>query len=346
MFFKKTRLGLDLGASSIKVANLKVKGNRATLNDLIVLPVSQGAMEAGDVLNPDVVATCIRQGLEKKSFKSAQSTIGMFGSSVIIKKISMPKMDPKIVSEQLRWEAEQYIPFSIDEAVFDFHILSSQNISETMDVLLVAARQENLFRYYEAVEGAGLTCSVVDVSSLALANCFEFNYGVQAEVVALINIGASVSNLVILEAGRVAFSRDIPYGGYLYDAEVARELGVDFAEAEGLKLGASYNQETPQEVLSAIQYINESVSQEINNSFDFYRTSSASTDVSKIFLSGGASQTPGLLDKVQETTSIHCQFLDPFQKVDFNKRKFSQEYIDQVRLFSPIAIGLGLRNSG
>lgn len=346
MFFKKPLLGLDLGSSSIKIANLKVSGKKAVLNDLVILPLAHGAVEAGDVVNPDLVATCIQQGIEKKSYSKGQAAVGMFGSSVVVKKISMPKMDKKIVSEQLRWEAEQYIPFSIDEAVFDFHILSTEGGRETMDVLLVAARQEHLFRYFEALEGAGLSCNVVDVNGIALANCFEFNYGKVPNVIALVNIGASVSNLVIMEAGNVSFSRDIPFGGFLYDSEIGRELGINPMEAEGLKLGVSYNQETPQEVLSAIQYVNESVSQEINNSFDFYSSTSANGKVSQIFISGGAAQTPGLIEKIQETTQVPCELLDPFQKIEINKKKFSAEFIDQIKLFAPVSLGLGLRNLG
>lgn len=346
MFFKKSLLGLDLGSSSIKVADLKVSGKKATLEDLIILPLASGAVEGGDVINPDVVASCLRGIMEKnKSFAKKPVAIGMFGGAVIVKKISMPKMDPKIVSEQLRWEAEQYIPFNIDEAVFDFHILNTVH-QETMDILLVATRQEHIFRYFESVESANLTCAIVDVNGLALANCFEFNYGQPAGTTALINIGSSVTNLVILESGNVVFSRDIPYGGFLYDAEISRDLGIGPQEAESLKLGVSFQQETPQEVLTAIQSVNETIGIEINNSFDFYKTSGANLSVQQIYLSGGVVQTPGLVQKIQEVTGITCALLDPFIKIEVNKKKFSPDLVDQIRLFSPIALGLGLRNLG
>ena len=256
----------------------------------------------------------------------------------------MPKMDPKIVHEQLRWEAEQYIPFNIDESVFDFHIITSSS-AETMDVLLVAARQEHIFRYFESVETADLKCSIVDVNGLALANCFEFNYGVVPGTVALVNIGASVTNLVIIDSGSVVFSRDIPYGGQLYDTEISRDLGVGLQEAESLKIGMSFQQETPQEVMTAVGNINDTLAMEINNSFDFYKSSGATQSVSQIFTSGGVIRTPGLMQKIQETTGTSCTLLDPFLRVEVNPKKISAELKEQIRLFCPVAIGLGLRSS-
>lgn len=344
--FRRTLLGLDLGSSSIKIADIKFSGKKAILNDFIMLPLVKGAIEGGDIVNPDLVSKCLMVGLEKKVGPKRPVATGMFGGAVIVKKISMPKMDPKILSEQLRWEAEQYIPFNIDEAVFDYHILTSSQQAETMDILLVAARQEHIFRYFEAIETANLTCSIVDVNGLAMANCFEFNYGLAPGALALVNIGASVTNLVIMESGNVVFSRDIPYGGFLYDAEISKDLGVGAQEAESLKLGMSYQQATPQEVLSAVNSINETLSIEISNSFDFYRSSGTNSTVEQIFVSGGVAQTPGLLQKIQDTTRATCSVFDPFQKIEVNPKKISPEYMEQIRLFSPIALGLALRGGG
>lgn len=344
MFFKKPLLGLDLGSSSVKIADLKISGKKAILNDLSMVPVQKGAIESGDIISPEVVAGALKAVVDRKSYKNFPAAVGMFGGAVLVKKITMPKMDPKIVHEQLRWEAEQYIPFNIDESVFDFHIINTAS-TETMDVLLVAARQDHIFRYFESVESAGLKCSVVDVNGLALANCFEFNYGVIPGTVALVNIGASVTNLVIIDSGSVVFSRDIPYGGHLYDTEISRDLGVGLQEAESLKIGLSFQQETPQEVLAAIGNINDTLAMEINNSFDFYKSSGGAQSVTQIFSSGGVIRTPGLVQKIQETTNTSCTLFDPFLKVEVNPRKISQDLKEQIRLFCPVAIGLGLRGS-
>lgn len=344
MFGKKNPLGLDLGSSSIKIADVTVKGKKAMLNDFVIVPIAKGAIEGGDIVNPDIVAGSIKQNTDKKGFAKRDVVVGMFGGAVIVKKITMPKMDPKIVNEQLRWEAEQYIPFNIEEAVYDFHILKTQN-TETMDVLLVAARQEHIFRYFESVEASGMVCSVVDVNDIALANCFEFNYGVVPGTVALVNIGASVVNLVILESGNAVFARDIPYGGFLYDAEISRDLGVGAQEAESLKLGVSYQQATPQEVMAAIQSVNDMLSLEVNNSFDFYRNSGSGLNVQQMYVCGGVSLTPGLLQKIQETTGVQCAQFDPFVNVDFNRKKISPEFLEQIKPFAAISLGLALRGS-
>ena len=137
---------------------------------------------------------------------------------------------------------------------------------------------------------------------------------------------ASVVNLVILESGNAVFARDIPYGGFLYDAEISRDLGVGAQEAESLKLGVSYQQATPQEVMAAIQSVNEMLSVEVNNSFDFYKSSGVGLNVDQIYVSGGVTLTPGLLQKIQEVTGIQCAVLDPFINVDYNKKKISPEF--------------------
>ena len=112
--------------------------------------------------------------------------------------------------------------------------------SETMDILLVAAKHDYIIRYFEAIEIAGLKCSLIDVNGFAIANSFEINYGVRTgETIALINIGSGVTNLVVVENGSVIFCRDIPIGGSLYNMEISRELGVSTLEAEELKIGYS-----------------------------------------------------------------------------------------------------------
>lgn len=342
MFMKKNPLGLDLGSSSIKIADVTVKGKKAVLNDFLIAPILKGTIEAGDIVNPDIVASTVRGAIERKGYNKRGVVVGMFGGGVVIKKITMPKMDTKILYEQLRWEAEQYIPFDIEEAVYDFHVLKTSS-NETMDILLIAARQEHIFRYFESVDASGLTCSVVDVNGIALANCFEFNYGLMPGTIALINIGASVVNLVILEAGNVVFARDIPYGGFLYETEIARDLGVGLPEAESLKLGVSYQQETPQEVLAAIQSVNEMLAMEISNSFDFYKNSGTGISVQHMYVSGGVSLTPGLVQKIQDTTQVPCSPLDPFINISHNKRKISSEFLEQIKPFVVISLGLALR---
>src|SRR5262249_39295166 len=151
---------------------------------------------------------------------------GMWGTSVIVKKISMPRMEDNLLAEQVKWEAEQYIPFDINEINLEFQKIDSGALGgESMDVLLIAAKTDLVFRYVEAIQSAGYMCTILDVSGFALANCFEHNYGRVPGQIALLNIGASVTNFVVVENGQPTFTRDIPVGGNTFNHDIQNEMG-------------------------------------------------------------------------------------------------------------------------
>ena len=346
----KKLLGLDIGTSSIKMAELDVSKNAATLVRFGYTPIIQGAVSGGEINDVPTVSESIRTLFTEGGFKRKSSNTGMFGTSVITKKINMPRMEAKMVGEQIRWEAEQYIPFDLNEINLDYHFIqNSQTVTatENMDVLLIAAKQEFIFKYMETVQSAGLNPSIVDVAGFALANCFEFNYGVmEDEVVALLNIGAGVTNFVVVERGEVIFCRDIPVGGLTYTSDISKEMGISFDEAEVLKLSAAQGQEVPPEVGNAIISTNEIVCEEINNSFEFYAATSSGLSISKFYASGGSIYLPNLLDQISNTVGVPYEVIDPLKNVTYNKKAFSDEYIESIKPFAAIVIGLALRKEG
>lgn len=342
--FKKNFIGVDVGSQSVKVAEISFSGKKAVLQKFGTGPVPEKIIQGGEIHSADELGQVISTTFNNLRIKNKAVCIGMFGGAVIVKKISMPQMEEKVVGEHIKWEAEQYIPFDLNEVSLDYHILKNQSLeSESMSVLLVAAKHEYIFQYVEALAIGKLDCKIIDINGFALANCFEFNYGNSIQdTIALINIGSSITNLVIMNRGEVVFSRDIPTGGILYDNEIARDMGISAKEAETLKLGLSLKQESPQELVQIINSTNEIVAEEINNSFDFYKASLNGGDIARIFLSGGASLTPGLYDKIGEVTQRPVEAHDPFQNVKPGKN-FSEDDINKIKAFSPIAIGLGLR---
>ena len=347
LFSGRQVIGLDLGTSSVKMVELKTTGKSVKLSKFGMSPLPEGLVEGGEIQDPGVLAGIIHQLHQDMGLKKKNICVGIFGGAVIVKKISMPRIDTKLIGEQIKWEAEQYIPFDLSEVNLDYHLLNSNSSSETMDLLLVAAKQDYIIRYFEAVESAGLKCSVIDINGFALANCFELNYGVKrSETVALINIGGGVSNLVILDRGEVVFCRDIPIGGNLYNMEISRELGVSYTEAEELKIGAANSAESPPELLNVMSSTNEMICDEIRNSFDFYSSSNSGPEVSEIYLSGGSTNIPQLVEAIAGATGKSCQVINPLQKIAFNQKDFNQDYLSQIQMFLPIVLGLGLRKVG
>ena len=347
MFFgQKKIIGLDIGTSSIKLAEMTFARRSWSLSRFAIQPIAPGAVNAGEIVDVAEVTRAIQGALAASSTGRKQASTGMSGNAVVVKKIAMPRMEPRLAAEQVKWEAEQYIPFDINEISLEHVILEASTGPETMDVLLVAAKQEFIFRYLEAIEGAGLKCAVMDVAGFALANCFEANYGVTAGTVALLNVGAGATNLIVLANGEIVFSRDIALGGQTYTSEIQKAMGVSLQEAEALKLSASYGQGAPEEVNSVISATNDSVVEEIRNSFEFFSATSGGAAVTRFFAAGGGIFTPGLVDGIAKATSIPYEVFDPFLKVGFDAKTVGVEYAAQIKSIAGIAMGLGMRKQG
>lgn len=343
MFFQnKNLVALDIGTGSVKLAELDLTSRGPILRKFGVMPLNQGTISGGEIMEFGALSSTVESLVSASKTKRKFAITGMWGSAVIVKRISMPKIEEKLVAEQLKWEAEQYIPFDINEISLDYHILKS-SAAESMDVLLVAAKQEYIFRFIECIDAAKLKCSVVDVAGFALANCFEANYGKSDRPVALINIGAGVTNFVVVAGGDVQFSRDISIGGVSFTNEICRAMGVNQQEGEALKLSAAFGQEVPAEVNSIIATTNEQIVEEVKSSFDFYTATANGNACVKFYVSGGSVFVPGLVEAISKAVGIPFEPLDPFLRIQYDTKVFTPEYIDQIKAISPVALGLGLR---
>lgn len=348
MLFKKKLLGLDIGTSSVKLAEVSMSGRGAKLVRLGYTPIPPGVVSGGEINDIAQLAEAIRTAHVEGGFKSKLVCTGLFGTSVITKKISMPKMDKKLLSEQIRWEAEQYLPFDISEVSLDYHILKTpSSVSpDNFDVLLVGAKQEFVFRFIEAISLAGLSTSVIDVSALALANCYEFNYGKSPLAVSLLNIGSDLTNFVVIDHGEVVYCRDIPMGGNTFTSDIAKELGVSPEEAETLKISAIHKEPVPDEVHNSIKGTCEILADEVSNSFDFYVSmASDQQSISKVVLSGGSYNVPGLPDHLTKAVNVPVENFNPFQRIAIN-RSLPREYVTQISSILPVAMGLAMRQEG
>lgn len=347
--FKSTKvIGLDIGTSFIKLAEVDVSRKGASLVSFGIIPTPQAAISSrGEITDTAAVAAAVKELVRQVKTKRKHAATGMWGASVMVKKITGPKMSAQDLESNLKFEAEQYIPFDINEINLDFAILNSKkNSAETMDYLLIAAQREFLFKLAEVVEMADLQCSIIDVAGFSLANCFQFNYGeAQSEAVALLNIGAGVTNFVVVDHGDVIFCRDIPVGGMNFTNELHKQLGVSLVEAEALKISASTGQKAPQEATEVIRQVMESTVEEMQRGFDFFATTAADTQLSKILVSGGASQTPGLKEHLAQIAGVQVAQFNPFTTVSYNPKIMSPDYIQQITPYAAVSIGLALRKA-
>ncbi|HEX4923549.1 MAG TPA: type IV pilus assembly protein PilM [Bdellovibrionales bacterium] len=349
MFFKSKKvIGLDIGSSTIKAAELEVRGDSATLLSFGVGRTPAGSVNGGEINDTTSLSTAVQSLVAELGTKRKAIATGIWGSAVIIKKISLPRMEASLIGEQIRWEAEQYIPFDINDINLEFYVLKKPNQNpEAMEVLLVAAKKEIVFKYAETIETAGLQCSVLDVSSFALANCFSFNYELPAGAIAgLLDIGSGVSNFVVMDNAEIVFCRDIPVGGSTYTGEIQRNMEISAEEAEQLKISAAQGQATPAQVQDVITATHEAFCDEVRRTYDFYVATGSDTQIQKLFVTGGAVGTPGLLERISQTLQVPAEIFNPFANLKYDTRRFTPEYISSISAFSPVAIGLGLRKVG
>lgn len=344
-FGKKKIVGIDIGTSTIKLAELDVSRSSASLVSFGITPTPAQSFASGDIMNPANIGDAIRILIDQVKTKRKHAACGLGGSSVIVKRISIPKMDENLIAEQIRWEAEQYVPYDINEVNLGYEILRNSGSSESIDLLLIAAVQAHVFKYAESLQIAGLECNVIDVNGFALANCFTRNYGdMSGQTVAILNVGSSATNMVIIENSEVTFSRDIAVGGLTYTHDLQKGLNVSVEEAEAIKLSLSSRQAAPQEALALVEATHEAIVEEIKMSFDFFLNSARSQNINRCFVTGGGSKTLGFLDRLAKT--VPCEKFDPFFNIKYSGKVFSRDYLEQIRDFSAVVLGLALRAPG
>ena len=235
---------------------------------------------------------------------------------MIVKKISLPSMSDQELAETIQKEAAQHIPFDLADVNLDYQILSEDAGSPQMDVLLVAVKKDKILNYTNVLSMAGKTPAIVDIDALALQNCYEYNYEpAPGQVVALLNLGASVMNINIVKGTTPLFPRDVSVGGHQYTDSLQKELDLSFDDAESLKLGHKVGTVSEDAKTPILQQVTEIIVLEIQKTFDFFRASAAGEHIEKIYLAGGSSKVPGLVEALRQEFSLPVEIFNPFQKI-------------------------------
>ncbi len=346
----KNVIGLDIGSSSVKLVQLKESKRGYQLLNFGTTQLPPEAIIDGALMNSTVIVSTIRDLIQNQRIRSKEVGIAISGHSVIIKKITLPAMTEEELEESIQWEAEQYIPFDINDVNIDVQVLTPEPSEQgQMDVLLVAAKKDMINDYLAVVQEAGLVPVVVDVAAFCAENAFEVNYDLPAtDTIVLVNIGASVININVLADGVTAFTRDISMGGNQFTEEIQKQLNVSHDEAEALKLGGGSSSDAdsvvPQEVERVIAAVSENLAGEIQRSLDFYAATAADSQISRIYLSGGTCKLPSLYKVVENKVGVPVEIMNPFRNIEFDPKRFDPEYIREVGPAAAVAVGLAIRS--
>ncbi len=333
-------VGLDIGSSSVKAVELRAADGEYELVGVGVAPVPPGAIQGGEIRQPSDVQRAIRQAVEQGGIQATDAVIGVSGGSVIAKRVTLPKMSEAELGESIRWEAEQHIPFDIDDVNLDFQIL--RQAGPQVEVMLVAVKKGKVQSYVDVVSGTGLNVVVVDADVFALETQHEYNFqDGPNEVVALVNIGNETTNTNIVQGGVNVYARDVFVGGRQYATTLGQRFDLSPTDAEGLVRGERGTVSWA-EVEPVLDLVSQELGQEIQRTLDYFGTTAEHERIQRIMLSGGCALVPGLPEFLSAQWGIEVTSSNPFRRIDVGTGA-DADAIRKVAPLAAVASGLAMR---
>ncbi|MCB1657759.1 MAG: pilus assembly protein PilM [Moraxellaceae bacterium] len=339
-------IGLDISSTSVKLLELSLQGDRYRVESYGVEPLPQNAVVEKTIADVEGVGEAITRLLARAKPRSKNAAVAVSGSAVITKTIEMDAdMSDDERESQIRLEADQYIPYPLEEISLDFEVIGpSATNPERVSVLLAASRTENIELRTDAVTIAGLTAKVVDVEAYAMERAFDLLVDSlpcgREGTVAVIDIGATMTTLNVVNDGKIIYTREQLFGGKQLTEEIQRRYGLSFEEAGKLKKEGGLPDDYESEVL---QPFKEAVVQQVTRSLQFFFSSSQYNDVDHILLAGGTASILGLAQTVQEKLGTAVAVANPFVHMSFAPQ-INAAAISNDAPALMIACGLALRS--
>ena len=358
---KKNQLvGLDIGSHAIKLVEIEDTKKGRILKNFGVIGLPQDAIVEGAIKEMEIVSSAIKTLYKNMKIKNKNVVTSISGYSVIVKKISIQKRGEAELDASIQDEAEQYIPFDINDVNLDYEILTPPGEEEAekkgegdkgdkslMDVMLVAAKKDIVEDYVSLLHLTGLSPAILDVDAFALQNAFELSAENISSCYALVNVGAEELGINAIKNGVSIFTRDSSYGGYQINEAIMSKFDVSYEEAEKIKLGGTKidhkDKGALEEIFTSVisGWVNE-----IKRALDFLATTYPDETIEKIVISGGSCRFPGFQKYLELETEIPVIELNPFGNLQVNDKMFDPKYLTYMAPQAAIAVGLALRSIG
>ena len=307
-------MGLDIGSSSIRLLQLSRHGSSYRIDHFAIEPLPQGVIVEKSVQDIEAISDAIQSAVRNSGSSSKYCAVAVSGSAVFTKTISLPaNLAEADIESQVQIEANQYIPYPLDEISLDFEVLGpSARNADMVDILLAASKNENVESRQDALDTLGLKARVVDVESFAIANAFELireREGIRStETVAIFDIGHDLSTLLILRNGRVVYTRDHPFGGKQLIEEIMRRYDMTAEQAAFFMRGEPGPENFEEEVLEPFML---NVVHQISRALQFYSSSAEFSNIRTLYLAGSMASIKGLADVVEQELGIKTGVADP-----------------------------------
>jgi type IV pilus assembly protein PilM len=354
--------GLDLGSGAVKAVQLQRTRKGYQVVCAGIEPLAHDAIVDGAVANAAAVSTAVDKVFatnfgrcfDKKRTVTLRVAASVSGPAVIVKRLTIPSVADDELYQRIREEAARNIPFDVAEVSLSYQLLA-ENETE-MDVLLVAARKDKIQSYTAALTKAGKAPQIMDVDAFALQNCFDANYEPRSsDPIAIVNIGASLMNIIIFQSEKPLFTRDVPVGGNQFTEAIAEELHLSFDEADELKIkgkspnGLAVRSEAPVDATAEHQMdavlgpVFLRLVMEIRKTFDFFRATSSGESISAIYIAGGTAKLAGLASLIASDLNLPVESLNPFRHITIPTSLENEKNIREHALEMAVAVGLALR---
>jgi type IV pilus assembly protein PilM len=340
-------LGIDISSAAVKLVELSKSGNSFRVESFAVTPLRQDPLIDKNIANTDVIAEAIKIALKQSKSRLKRATVAVSGSAVITKVITMPgSLTDVEMEEQIMMEADQYVPYSLDEVNFDFEVQGiNEKNPDLVDVLLVASRRENVDDRIEVLSKAGLKASIVDVETFAMENAFSlltdnFVSSTEPQTIAIADIGSTISVLTVLRDGRVVYTREQKFGGKQLTEEIQRRYGLSYEEAGWAKRHGGLPDNFTVDVLDPFK---RAMVQQIQRSMQFFVPLNASRGINSIVLAGGCASIAGIDKLVETSLGMPAHIANPFKNMVVSPKV----NLEDLRNDAPammIACGLALRS--
>ena len=342
----KPMLGMDISSSAVKLIELSKTGDSFKVEAYRVLPLPPNTIVDKNIADLDALSETIAAVVRRSGSKLTDIVAAVSSSSVITKEIELPAGLTELQMEmQIEVEADQYIPYPMEEVAFDFDVLGEvENNPDLVRVLLAACRQENVEHRRQALEMAGFNPKVIDVESFAVERAYKLIEGqldeVSDQVVAIADIGASVFSFTVLVDGKIIYSREQQFGGKQLTEEIQRRYGLSWEEAGEAKRKGGLPEDYATEVLVPFK---ESLVQHITRSLQFFYSSSLFNYVDQLFLAGGVSALEGLVDEVEQVIGLPTAVANPFANMQLH-RSINPTALANDAPAMLLAVGLAMRS--
>jgi type IV pilus assembly protein PilM len=354
---KNQLIGLDIGSHSVKVVEIEDTKKGKVLKSFGIIGLPQDAIVEGSIKEMEIVSSAIKTLYKHLKVKNKNVVTSISGYSVIVKKISVQKRGEAELEATIQDEAEQYIPFDINDVNLDYEILSLVEDKEEekgakedkgfMDVMLVAAKKDIVEDYVSLLHLTGLNPAILDVDAFAVQNAFELSSQEISGCYAIVNVGAEELGINAIKNGISIFTRDSSYGGYQINEAIMSKFGVSYDEAEKIKLGGtkleSKERDSLEDIFTSVVsgWVNE-----IKRAVDFLTTTYPDETIEKIFVSGGSCRIPGFQKYLEIETEIPVAEMNPFANLQINDKVFDPKYLSYMAPQAAVAVGLALRSIG